>query len=105
MSLAATIRTEFNDEAYRADLASVVGPRSVEGLAAWIDELCRVQLAERVAGARFACKSVGAVFGLVLTDGRGVVLKLFPEHGAPPRPDDYRALLRETAATPLISWG
>ena len=26
------------------------------------------------------------------------------EHGAPPRPDDYRALLRETADTPLISW-
>jgi hypothetical protein len=78
MSLAATILTEFHDEAYRADLASVVGPRSVEGLAAWIDELCRVQLAERVVRARFACKSVGAVFGLVLTDGRSVVLKLFP---------------------------
>ncbi|HEV7554810.1 MAG TPA: hypothetical protein VGO00_05095 [Kofleriaceae bacterium] len=44
----------------------------------WIDELCRSQLGEEIASARFACKSVGAVFGLTLADDTAVVLKLFP---------------------------
>jgi len=76
--LASSISTEFDDEHYRADLASIVGVRSDESLALWIDELCRAQVGQAVGGARFACKSFGAVFGLTLADDTAVVLKLFP---------------------------
>ena len=76
--LAAVISAEFDDARYRADLASIAGARSDEALASWIDELCRAQLGQEVIGARFACKSVGAVFGLTLADTTAVVLKLFP---------------------------
>jgi hypothetical protein len=76
--LATVISAEFNDDHYRADLASIVGARSDESLAMWIDEVCQSQVEQRVVGARFACKSVGAVFGLTLEDDTSVVLKLFP---------------------------
>jgi hypothetical protein len=77
-SLVSVIALEFDDDGYRADLASVVGPRSDAALAVWIADLCRVQLAQVAVDARFAHKSVGAVFGLTLRNGDGVVLKLFP---------------------------
>lgn len=77
-SLAAAIANEFDEPSYRADLGTIVGARSNDELAAWIGELCRERLGSDVAGARFAHKSVGAVFGLVLADGAAVVLKLFP---------------------------
>ncbi|MEO8549686.1 MAG: hypothetical protein ABI678_06925 [Kofleriaceae bacterium] len=76
--LAAVISASFDNEHYRADLASIVGARSDASLAIWIDELCRAHLGHEVGGARFACKSVGAVFGLTLADDSAVVLKLFP---------------------------
>jgi hypothetical protein len=76
--LATLISAEFNDHRYRADLASIVGARSDESLATWIDGLCQSQIEQGVAGVRFACKSVGAVFGLTLDDDTSVVLKLFP---------------------------
>jgi hypothetical protein len=76
--LTAVIANEFAEPAYRADLATIVGTRSDDALAAWIGELCRAHLGSDVAGARFAGKSVGAVFGLVLADGAAVVLKLLP---------------------------
>lgn len=77
-SLAAAITNEFADPAYRADLGAIVGARSNDELVTWIDELCRERLGSDVMGARFTRKSVGAVFGLVLTDGTAVVLKFFP---------------------------
>lgn len=77
-SLAAVIANEFAEPAYRADLATLVGDRSDDELATWIGELCRRQLGSDVIGARFANKSVGAVFGLELVNGATVVLKLFP---------------------------
>jgi hypothetical protein len=73
-----TIAREFAEAAYRADLATVTGARSDGELAAWIAARCREELGSDVDGARFANKSVGAVFGLMLADGRAVVLKLFP---------------------------
>ena len=77
-SLAAAIANEFSEPGYRADLGTIVGARSDAELAGWIGELCRDRLGSDVVGARFACKSVGAVFGLALANGAAVVLKLFP---------------------------
>src|SRR5262245_9617183 len=77
-SLAAAIANEFAEPTYRADLGTIVGARSDDELVAWIGELCRERLGSDAVGARFTCKSVGAVFGLVLADGAAVVLKLFP---------------------------
>jgi hypothetical protein len=79
VKLASVIATEFDEEWYRADLASIVGDRSDDELAAWIDALCRAQLGREIIDARFASKSVGAVFGLTLAGGANVVLKLFPQ--------------------------
>ena len=79
MKLASLIATEFDEAWYRADLASIVGDRSDDEIAAWIDSLCRRHLGREVIDARFASKSVGAVFGLALADGEAVVLKLFPQ--------------------------
>lgn len=78
MQLVSVIAAEFDEAWYRADLASIVGERTEEDLAAWIDTLCRTQLKQEIVDARFASKSVGAVFGLTLADGMNVVLKLFP---------------------------
>jgi hypothetical protein len=77
LPLASVIAAEFSDASYRADLASIVGDRSDDALAAWIDALCRERLGQAVVGGRFSCKSVGAVFGLALASGDSVVLKLF----------------------------
>ena len=76
--LASVIAAEFDENWYRADLALIVGDRSDSELAAWIDELCRVELKQGISDAHFTSKSVGAVFGLTLVDGARVVLKLFP---------------------------
>ena len=78
VELASLIAAEFDEAWYRADLAAIVGDRSDHELAAWIDELCREHLGHEVVDARFANKSVGAVFGLSLAGGSNVVLKLFP---------------------------
>lgn len=44
-------------------------------IAAALEELCRAALGARVIGARFYCASVGSVAGVVLEDGREVVVK------------------------------
>jgi hypothetical protein len=77
-SLAAVLSAEFDEEWYRRDLASVVGQRTDDELAAWIASLCRRELKQDVVGAEFASKSVGAVFGLALANADRVVLKVFP---------------------------
>jgi hypothetical protein len=77
-SLVEAIADEFAEPGYRADLASITGARDDAELAAWIGALCRAQLGASVAGARFASKSMGAVFGVELADGTCAVLKLFP---------------------------
>ncbi len=74
--LAALIAAE-HPEPYREDLRTITGARSDLEIAEWIDELVRQELGCGTAGALFAGKSVGAVFGLELTSGERVVLKLF----------------------------
>jgi phosphotransferase family enzyme len=75
--LAEILANEFRDRVYRADLATLVGDRSHEETERWIEELTSAQLGEHCAGALFAKKSVGAVFGIVLESGEPAVLKLF----------------------------
>ncbi|MEP7051071.1 MAG: phosphotransferase [Pseudomonadota bacterium] len=75
--LAELLAGEFRDRTYRADLATLVGDRSHEETERWIEELTLAQLGVTCAGALFAKKSVGAVFGLVLESGEPAVLKLF----------------------------
>jgi hypothetical protein len=77
-SLATVLAAEFDEDWYRRDLASIVGERTDDELAAWIASLCRRELKQDVVGARFANKSVGAVFGLALANAENVVLKVFP---------------------------
>jgi hypothetical protein len=74
--LAALIAAE-HPEPYREDLRTITGARSDPEIAAWIDELVRQELGCGTSGALFGGKSVGAVFGLELTSGERVVLKLF----------------------------
>lgn len=75
--LAEILAEEFRDRRYRADLATLVGDRSHEETQRWIEELTEAQLGVEQAGALFAKKSVGAVFGIVLESGEPAVLKLF----------------------------
>jgi hypothetical protein len=91
MDLVSLLAAEFDEPWYRADLASIVGDRDDDELAAWIDSMCRTQLEREVVDARFANKSVGAVFGLTLADAASVVLKLFP---ATFTEDELRAIER-----------
>jgi Phosphotransferase enzyme family len=79
VELASLIAAEFDEPWYRTDLASIVGDKTDEALATWVDSLCLANLGHRIADARFVNKSVGAVFGLTLADGSHVVLKLFPD--------------------------
>jgi len=62
---------------WRTDLATVMGTRSDEQVGALVDRVASEQLGVPVRGALFATKSVGAVFGLELSSGEHVVLKLF----------------------------
>jgi hypothetical protein len=80
MKLASIITAEFDEDWYRADLASIVGTRSASELESWIDALCKRELGHRVVDAHFASKSVGAVFGVTLADAARVVLKVFPSN-------------------------
>jgi hypothetical protein len=75
--LAEILAGEFRDRVYRADLATLVGDRSHEETERWIDELTVLHLSVNCAGALFAKKNVGAVFGIVLESGEPAVLKLF----------------------------
>jgi Phosphotransferase enzyme family len=75
--LATILAGEFRDRVHRADLATLVGDRSHEETERWVDELTEAQLGVKCAGALFAKKSVGAVFGIVLESGEPAVLKLF----------------------------
>jgi hypothetical protein len=75
--LAEILAGEFRDRVYRADLATLVGDRSHEETERWVEELTLAQLGVHCAGALFAKKSVGAVFGIVLESGEPAVLKLF----------------------------
>jgi Phosphotransferase enzyme family len=74
--LAALIAAE-HPEPYREDLRTITGARSDLEIAEWIDELVRRELGCGTSAALFGGKSVGAVFGLELTSGERVVLKLF----------------------------
>jgi hypothetical protein len=62
---------------WRDDLTAFAGGRSDEQIVALVERLARENLGRGVAGATFATKSVGAVFGLELSSGEAVVLKLF----------------------------
>jgi hypothetical protein len=75
--LASILAGEFRDRRHRADLATLVGDRSHEETERWVDELTLAELGVGCAGALFAKKSVGAVFGIVLESGEPAVLKLF----------------------------
>ena len=75
--LAEVLADEFRDRAYKNDLATLVGDRGFEEIERWIDELTEAHLGEQTSGALFAKKSVGAVFGIVLSSGEPAVLKLF----------------------------
>src|SRR6187402_326440 len=75
--LAEILAGEFRDRSYKADLAMLVGDRSFEEIERWVDELTQAQLGVAPSGALFAKKSVGAVFGIVLSSGEPAVLKLF----------------------------
>jgi hypothetical protein len=62
---------------WRDDLTAFVGGRSNEQIVALVERLVRESLGRTLVGATFASKSVGAVFGLELSSGEAVVLKLF----------------------------
>ncbi|MBD1869044.1 phosphotransferase [Cyanobacteria bacterium FACHB-471] len=67
---------EFEGE-WRADLATITGLRSNQQISMLIERLVWEELGQEIRGALFAEKSVGAVFGLELSSGEWVVLKLF----------------------------
>lgn len=75
--LAEILAEEFRERLYKDDLATLVGNRSNQEIARWVEQLTEAQLDERPVGALFAKKSVGAVFGIVLESGEPAVLKLF----------------------------
>jgi len=75
--LAEILAEEFRDRAYKAELATLVGARSYEEIAHWVEELTLAHVGARCNGGLFAAKSVGAVFGIVLENGEPAVLKLF----------------------------
>ena len=62
---------------WRSDLTAFLGDRSTEQVVALVEQLAQENLGTSVVGATFATKSVGAVFGLKLSSGEAVVLKLF----------------------------
>lgn len=62
---------------WRDDLTAFLGGRSNEQIVALVERLVQENLGRPVVGAAFATKSVGAVFGLELSSGEVVVLKLF----------------------------
>lgn len=62
---------------WRDDLTAFLGGRSNEQVVALVERLAKENLGKRVVGATFASKSVGAVFGVKLSSGEAVVLKLF----------------------------
>jgi hypothetical protein len=75
-----TLNAVLNDSfkgVWRTDLSAFIGGRSDEQIVALIERLVQENLGRLVVGATFASKSVGAVFGLELSSGEAVVLKLF----------------------------
>ncbi|HWO25672.1 MAG TPA: hypothetical protein VNO30_43335 [Kofleriaceae bacterium] len=54
---------------------AIYGTDDAAAIAAALDELCAAALGARIAGARFYGSSVGSVAGVVLADGREVVIK------------------------------
>jgi hypothetical protein len=54
---------------------AIFGTDDPSAIAGRLDELCTSALGARIAGARFYTASVGSVAGVVLTDGREVVIK------------------------------
>ncbi|HEY4102412.1 MAG TPA: phosphotransferase [Polyangiaceae bacterium] len=75
--LAEILAEEFRERAYRNDLNALVGERTHDELAAFVEELTLTHLGARPAGALFAKKSIGAVFCVVLENGEPAILKLF----------------------------
>jgi hypothetical protein len=75
-SLQNLLDIEFEDE-WRADLATITGQRSNQQISMLVEHLAWEELGQGIRGALFAEKSVGAVFGLELSSGERVVLKLF----------------------------
>lgn len=70
------LNAEFQGE-WRSDLATITGPRSNQQIATLVERLAWEELGQEIRGALFAEKSIGAVFGLELSSGDRVVLKLF----------------------------
>lgn len=54
---------------------AIFGAADAREIAGRLDELCAVALGTRIAGARFYGASIGSVAGVVLADGRQVVIK------------------------------
>jgi Phosphotransferase enzyme family len=67
---------EFEGE-WREDLATITGWRSNQQISILVESLAWAELGQGIRGSLFAEKSVGAVFGLELSSGDRVVLKLF----------------------------
>lgn len=67
---------EFEGE-WRADLATITGRRSNQQISILVERLAWEELGQGIRGGLFVEKSVGVVFGLELSSGERVVLKLF----------------------------
>ena len=75
--MADILADEFRARLYKDDFATLVGARSNEEVARWVDELTEAELGVQASGALFAKKSVAAVFAIVLESGEPAILKLF----------------------------
>lgn len=73
---------------------AIYGADDAVAIAAALDELCAAALGARIAGARFYSSSVGSVAGVVLADGREVVIKA---HQPGTSPAQLRELIRVRA--------
>ena len=73
---------------------AIFGTDDAGAIAAALDELCATALGVRIAGARFHVASVGSVAGVVLADGREVVIK---SHQPAVAPAQLREVIRVRA--------
>ena len=86
---------------------AIFGTASAERVAREIDALCTAALGSPIAGARFYVASIGAVAGVVLVDGRRVVVKLHqPSVGADQLAEMVRLRAQlTTCGSPLVLAG
>jgi hypothetical protein len=77
------LETEFEPGVWRDDLAIITGARTNLQIVELVEQLVQQELDQTIRGGLFAEKSVGAVFGLDLSSGDRVVLKLFHPSQSP----------------------